>query len=90
MFKAIAEGICPYDSNRKIVAVKTLKGKPIQYPISLCTCLGLSLVTFDTRGEWLLVLWPTSQCGLYKVVIISLIVYVCTHEAWSVRDVDDN
>ena len=26
VFKAIAEGICPYDSNRKVVAVKTLKG----------------------------------------------------------------
>ena len=27
VFKALAEGICPHDSNRKIVAVKTLKGK---------------------------------------------------------------
>ena len=26
VFKAIAEGICPHDTNRKVVAVKTLKG----------------------------------------------------------------
>ena len=27
VFKAIAEGICPQDNNRKVVAVKTLKGR---------------------------------------------------------------
>ena len=38
VFKAIAEGICPYDSNRKVVAVKTLKGTctHIISPLSLC------------------------------------------------------
>ena len=47
VFKAIAEGICPQDNNRNIVAVKTLKGKAIGrsphhlcLPFSLCPCSG--------------------------------------------------
>ena len=40
VFKALAEGICPQDNNRKIVAIKTVKGKTIQNLFSVCTSAG--------------------------------------------------
>ena len=52
VFKAIAEGICPHDSNRNVVAVKTLKGKAIGR-LHLClpfVSVSLYVSGFEEKG----------------------------------------
>ena len=56
VFKALAEGICPQDDNRKIVAIKTLKGKTIQNLLSVCTSACLKPDLCYLRAEWVLIL----------------------------------
>ena len=79
VFKAIAEGICPYDSNKKVVAVKTLKGETVQCRSLYWTWWPLILEYWI--NEWLHVMWTTFQCSLYKAISFTVYIHMrhCVH-----------